>query len=141
MTDHSLQFPCLCIHKGTMFTVASHESLVTTTAAALRGGLFEKLKIIDSTGREFLVKTARKLHGVGPFRGFNIFLDQRIRVALEIEYGGRTCTTEEVRQIVFRDFKRWDGWASREDFDQLKHSIERATSSAEILGLVTGCNR
>jgi hypothetical protein len=120
-----------------MFTVASHESLTTTTAAALRGGLFDKLKIIDSAGSEFLVKTARKLHGVGAFWGFNIFLNQRIRVALEIESSGRTYTTEEVRQIVSRDLKSWHGWASREDFDQLKDSVERAASSAEILRLVT----
>ncbi len=137
MTDQTPKFPCLCIHKGTLFTVTSDDSLTTTTAAALRGGLFKKLKIIDSTGREFFVKTARKLHGVGPFWGFNIFLNQRIRVALEIESSGRTYTTEEVRQIVSRDFKGWHGWASREDFDQLKDSIARATSSAEILRLVT----
>jgi hypothetical protein len=120
-----------------MFTVASYESLTTTTAAALRGGLFDMLKIIDSAGREFFVKAARKLHGVGPFWGFSIFLNQRIRVALEIEPSGTTYSAEEVRQIVSRDFKGWHGWASREDFDQLKSSVESATSSAEILRLVT----
>jgi hypothetical protein len=137
MTIDSLQFPCLCIHKGTMFTVASADSVATTTAAALRGGLFERLNIIDSAGKEFLVKSARKLHGVGRFWGFNIFLTQRIRVALEIESTGRTYTADEVRQIVTRDFRSWHGWASREDFDQLKESVLRATSSAEILHLVT----
>lgn len=136
MTD-SVQFPCLCIHKGTVFTVASHDALTSTSAAALRGGLFENLQIIDSTGAEFAVKSARKLHGLGAFWGYNVFLNQRIRVALEIVPTGKVNNADEVRKIVARDFATWHGWESRGDFAEIEKAVMNAGSSAEILQLLT----
>jgi len=120
-----------------MSTVRSRDALTTTTAAALRGGLFDNLKIVDSSGAEHLVRSARKLHGVGRFWGYNLFLNQRIRVALDVLPTARTYTVDELRKLVMGDFKTWHGWSSRADFKQLESSVLRASSSAEILRLVT----
>jgi hypothetical protein len=130
-------FPCLCLHKGTLFTVLSRDALTITTAAALRGGLFDNLKIVDSNGAEHVVRSARKLHGVGLFWGYNLFLNQRIRVALNVLPTARSYTADDVRNLVMGDLKNWHGWSSRADFEQLEHSVLRASSSAEILRLVT----
>jgi hypothetical protein len=130
-------FPCLCLHKSTMFAVRSPDALTRTTAAALRGGLFDNLKIVDSTGAEHVVRSAQKLHGVGPFWGYNLFLNQRVRVALDVVPTAKTYTVDEVRKLVMGDFEKWRGWSSRADFEELESSVSRASSSAEILRLVT----
>jgi hypothetical protein len=104
-------FPCLCLHKSTMFAVRSPDALTRTTAAALRG--------------------------VGPFWGYNLFLNQRVRVALDVVPTAKTYTVDEVRKLVMGDFEKWRGWSSRADFEELESSVSRASSSAEILRLVT----
>src|SRR5690606_14591101 len=124
-----LAVPILCIRGDTIFTCRTINELTTTTASALRGGLFTGLRLIDSNGLEATIDSVKKLGGVGPFWGFNIFLNQRIRVALEIEMTGQTLTTEQVRQIVMRDFRNWHGWASREDFGQLKDAVKNALTT------------
>lgn len=136
MTESEIAFPVLCRHKGTLFTFGSRESLTKTTSAALRGGLFDGLRMIDSTGKEAIVESARKICGVGLFWGFNVFLNQRIRVALSMRDTGRTFSPDEVRAMVLRDFRTWHGWQSRGDFEVLKKAIERAESTSEILHLL-----
>jgi hypothetical protein len=137
MTAEQLAFPALAIFKDTTVSYRTLESLTTTTAAALRGGFFNGLRIIDSNGVEAVVRSATKLGGVGLFWGFNVFLNQRIRVALILESPTETLTTDQVRQIVLRDFRNWHGWESREDFDQLKDAVKNASTVGEILQLVS----
>ncbi|MFA5262758.1 MAG: hypothetical protein WC378_02965 [Opitutaceae bacterium] len=137
MTPEPLNFPVLCIHKATIFTVRTLDALTSTTAAALRGGLFTKLRVIDSIGVEYVVSSAKKLKGIGPFFGYNLFLNQRIRVALDLEPTGKVFSSDEVRALVLKDFRGWHGWESRDDFDQLKQGVASAASVGEILRLVT----
>lgn len=137
MNAENLIYPVLCIRKGTLFTCRSFTDLTTTSASALRGGLFDRLLVIDSNGAEAIVRSAANLGGVGLFWGFNVFLNQRIRVELNLEPTGKTLTTDRVRQIVLRDFRNWHGWESREDFDQLKESVKNASTVGEILRLVS----
>ena len=58
------------------------DALTTCTKVALKNGYFDDLLIVDANGVGYQVKGARKLHGVGPFFGYNIFLNQRIKVEL-----------------------------------------------------------
>lgn len=76
------------------------------------------------------------MHGIGLFWGFNIFLNQRIRIEVEITSNGTILGTEEFRTIVLNDFKAWAGWKSRANYDVLKESVSRASSVAEILRLL-----
>ncbi len=138
MNAEQLAFPVLGIFKDTTASYRTFDSLTVTTSAALRGGFFNGLRIIDSNGVEAVVRSATRLGGVGLFWGFNVFLNQRIRVALELESTGKTLITGQVRQIVLRDFRNWHGWESREDFDQLKDAVQKASSVGEILRLVSG---
>lgn len=137
MKPEALRFPVLCIHKGTIFTVRSLDELTRTTAAAFRGGLFTRLRLIDSGGVEVVVSSARKLHGIGRFFGYNIFLNQRIRIALDIEPTGTTLLADDVRSLVLKDFRNWHGWESRDDFEKLKGAVKIAASVEDILRIVT----
>ncbi len=136
-TERRPAFPVLCDFRGELFTVASWESLTTTTAAALRGGLFQNLRLVDSLGKEYLVNGARKVRGVGPFWGFNVFLNQRIEVALDLEETGAVLAADEVRRWVLRDMGKWPGWETREDFQQLRDAVGAARTVAEIHQLLS----
>lgn len=135
MSESEPIFPVLCFYKGTMFTSASLDSLTKSTSAALRGGLFVGLEIVDADGREFIVKGATKLHGIGPFWGFNVFLNQAIRVQLDLEVTGKTLSVDEVRALVRRDFRDWHGWQSRDDFGELAKRLQNAKAVSEIMNL------
>jgi len=136
MTASDLTFPVICIYKGTIFTSSTLDALTQTTTAAINGGLFDGLQIVDSSGKIYTVKSVKKLHGIGPFCGFNIFLNRTVRVKIEFEDGHETLGVDDVRRIVIGDFQRWQGWQTREDFDQLKTSVEKASTVAEIIRLI-----
>ena len=132
----NLKFPVLEIYKGSPSPCGSIDYLVTTTSLALRKGYFSDLRIIDSQGKEFLVKRAKKIHRISRFWEVIMFFNPRIQVNLDIEETGKTVTTEEVRRLVLNDFREWHGWESRGDFDELKTSVENAHTIAEIIQLI-----
>jgi len=79
----SLVFPVIYFNKYTFNIKYDQEKLTLTTKAGLKNKLYENLTIIDSSGKQYKVKAARKLHGVGPVWGYNIFLNQKIKIELE----------------------------------------------------------
>ena len=98
--------------------------------------MFDDLLLIDSRGAGYRVHGASKLHSVGPFWGYNIFLNQKLRVRLNFTEGPIKISLEDVKELIERSFKRWSGWPSRGDFKVLRKRVSAATSFrvlAEIL--------
>ena len=131
-----LVYPVLVVYRDALCAEGTEESLTTTTSIALRKGFFDELKIIDSDGRQYVVTKARKLHGVGPFWGYSIFLNRWIRVALDLCSSGEILSVDEVRRLVLHNFQNWHGWQTRDDFEELMAAVERASTIAEIICLV-----
>lgn len=131
-----LVYPVLILYRDMLCAERSEESLTTTTSIALRKGFFDELKIIDSNGRQYVVTKASKLHGVGRFWGYNIFLNRWIRVALNLRSSGEILSVDEVRRLVLHNFQSWHGWQTRDDFEELMAAVERASMITEIIGLV-----
>ncbi len=129
-----LEFPILgTFPNGSLEIAAAPTNLTVNTSIGLKQGYYDGLRIVDSRGKWFRVLAARKLHGVGRFNGYNIFFNQRIRVALDIEDEHRNADLEEVRRMVLADFEAWDGWKSRGDFDLL---VKRVKGARNIPGLI-----
>lgn len=126
-----LHYPVLRFSKGMVFPARTSDELEQCTTTALRNGFFSGLLLVDSDGQAVTVTGARKLHGVGPFFGFNIFLNQRIRVALEAS-GSAQLGVNEVRRMVLSAIHGKQGWDSMDDVSQLVARVERAQSIAEI---------
>src|SRR3712207_3519548 len=95
-----LTYPIICISKRGTRIRHDESGFLTTTTAGLRNGFFDDLLVIDSAGVGLRVKTAKKKHSVGWFLGFNIFLNQRIRVDLVLEGEPFNVSVVELRQIV-----------------------------------------
>ena len=131
---NDLTFPVLCFSQNLVRVSQTVDALTTCSRPALRkGGYYSNLFLVDSAGTGLRVTGAEKLHGVGPFWGYNIFLNRRIRVRLNIDNVSIMVRLAEVKQRVLNSFEQWHGWSSRGDFDNLKASIEKATSIPEII--------
>ncbi len=137
MTARDLVYPVLFLDKDSLSGARTEESLTATTAIAFRAGFFNGLRVIDSNGRQYTVTKARRLHGVGPFWGYNIFLNRTIRVEIDLCESGEALDVEAVRHLALREFQNWHGWETRGDFDELRMGVERASTVGEIIRLVT----
>jgi len=131
-----LNFPVICFHRQFALLVKDWENLTTTTKTALKRGNFDNLLIVDSTGQAVRVKGARRLHGIGPFGGYNIFLNQRIKVTLEYDGAPFQMSLEEVKERIFRSFEEWEGWSASSNFEELQEQIQRSTSIKEIFEII-----
>jgi hypothetical protein len=132
----AIDFPILCFTQGIVFAKYNLESLSTCTTAALRYGYFDRMWFVDSSYSKFRVKSAGKLYGVGPFWGYDIFLNRRIRVQLTWETESHKLPLEEIKQSIFKSFKNWHGWASADGFDELQLSVKNAHTLLEIINSI-----
>ena len=130
-----IAFPALRASRdGTLDVVDNEVQLTTCSKLALRKGYFDGLAIYDSAGMKHQVEKATKLHGVGPFWGYDIFLDQRIMVRLLFRDGCKRVSTNDVRQVALRFLRKWG--PSRGDYEELCRSVQEAGSISEILRLL-----
>ena len=137
MGSDDLTYPVLGVFRSGALTIAATSVYLTTyTKRGLKRGHFNGLCLVDSRSKWFRVRSAHKLHGVGRFGGYNVFLNQWIRVELEIEDEHREATIDEVKALVLRDFESWDGWKSRGDFDVLLRRVTDAHSVPELLNVL-----
>jgi hypothetical protein len=132
-----LRYPVLEFSKGMLFPARGIEELEQCTKPALRSGFFDDLLLIDSGGRSLRISGARKVRGVGPFFGFNIFLNQRIQVTLTVSEPEQVLGVEEVRRLVLGAIQGEHEWNSASDFDELVAIVARAQSISEIAAAVT----
>lgn len=93
--------------------------------------------VLEESGKAYKVKGAKKLHSVGPFWGYNIFLNQMIKVELLFEGNPFQITVDEVKKRVLLSFKRRHGWSTRGDFEELRERVKNAKSILEIIRLLS----
>jgi len=134
-TANKITFPVICFDRHLSRIRRDWDSLVTTTTAGVKNGMFDNMLVVDSNGKSMRVKSARKLHGVGLFWGFNPMVGQRIKVELIFDGEPFFMTVDDVRKRVLASFQKWHGWETRGDFDELKAAVEKASTVAEIIRL------
>lgn len=131
------QYPVLAFSQGLVDSESSEEALTTCSSIALKHGYYRGMIIIDSAGRCFFVENATKLHGVGPFRGYNIFLNQTIRVALVFdEHRTEQMKTADVRAKVLDRMGPNSDWATRGDYEELTMRVRDAMTVREMIDLL-----
>ena len=135
MDATDLVFPVICFSQGIFEVMEDLGKLTTCNTLGLKRGWYDGLLIIDSLGKSVLVKSARKLHGVGRFWGYNIFLNQRIKVELTYEGKPFQTTVEDVRKRVLDSLSTWEGWQEQINFEEWKASFEKASTVAKIIRL------
>jgi hypothetical protein len=136
MAANDITFPVICFYRHLLRIRRDWETLVTTTTAGIKNGMFDNMLVVDASGKAIRVKSARKLHGVGLFWGFNPMVGQRIKVELIFDGEPFAMTVEDVRNLVLGLFKKCNGWQTRGDFAELKASVEKAQTIAELIRLL-----
>jgi hypothetical protein len=136
LNPDSATFPTLSLSKGVALVSRSPAELTTCRIAGLRRGWFSDLLLVDSSGRGWKIGGARKLHGVGPLWGYNIFLNQKIRVELVLAKGPFTVSVDDLRERVLKSFRTWHGWEEEDGFLVLKARVEKAQSVSEIIAML-----
>jgi len=134
----SLKFPILCFNQNLVLIEENESDLSSCGAGALKNGWFEKMIIIDSEMKYVSVAYAKKLCGIGPFWGYRIFRTQRIKIELFIKEEPKKVQVNCVKGKVFQSFKKWHGWSSRDDFDELNRRMQEAQSFQEIIQILKG---
>jgi len=120
-----------------VFSARSADDLTQSTKAALRNGYFSGQLIVDSTGKALKVGGAKKLHGVGPFCGYNVFLNQRIKVELQLDGELSQVDLSQTRERVLKALRGSQGWDAGDDADALIASVEQAKSISDIASIIT----
>jgi hypothetical protein len=137
LTETDLRFPVIYFCVPFLASVEHNfETLTTATKVGLKKGSFDNMLIVGSDGKAVKIRNARKLHGIGPFWGYNIFLNQKIKVELVKDGDIFDISIDDVRNRVLQSFKKWHGWAARGDFRELKREIERTQTISEIINLL-----
>lgn len=136
MTKPNFEFPVICFFGKFVRVEESFDSLTQTTKTGIKNGIFRDLLIVDSAVTAFHVKDAKKVNGIGFLGGWNIFLNQKIRVELEIEEEPKKTTLDEVKQKVLKCFFAWHGWSSGGNLPELKKRVQAAASVRELASVL-----
>lgn len=131
-----LSYPVLLIRGAVLRVKRSADELSITTRAGLSNKLFEQARLVDATGRCWEIARAEKLHGIGAFGGWNIFLNQRIRVNLLAAESPIQMPLSEIKALVVRALSQWQPISTRGDADGLFARIEVSDSVREIADLL-----
>jgi hypothetical protein len=122
-------YPVICFNQSIFLIRRSEEDLTLANKLGLRRGFFNDLKIVDSKGVLYHVAGASKICGVGLFWGYDLFLSQRIRVALHFSGEPRTISVEDIKDMIRKCGR---GWSLRQDREELWTSVLEADSVSEI---------
>ena len=131
-----LTLSTVCFHREYALLLRHWDELVVTTTYALKHGKLTDLLLVDATGMAVRVENAKKLHSVGPWRGYNIFLNQTIKVELNFAGEPFPISLVDFKHRLFRSFADWHGWSAGNEVEELRAQIERATSVPEIFDLL-----
>ena len=132
---NNLIYPVLRINQGMIFLAMDAARITTCSKIALSNGFFKNQNILDSSGNMFLVNEAKKLHGLGPFCGYNIFLNQRIQVQLDLSFESK-LSLSQIKYLVLKALKNNQGWDSLDGIEDITKTVEEAPSIGKIINFI-----
>lgn len=131
-----LSFPVAVLYGSCVRTEPDWNSLTSTTSAGLKNGMYRDALIIDTQGLTIKLKDAKKMYGIGFLWGYNIFLNQKIKVHLILSEKPFFTSLNSFKKMLEEIFRTNHGWASRGDFVEFKKSIRRAHNIEQIINII-----
>jgi hypothetical protein len=130
----SIKFPIINFNKNSFYIVDDIDKLTTTTKAGLKNKLYDDLMIVDCSGTCYRVKDAEKLFGIGFLCGYNVFLNQKIKVKLNFSEDVSDFSLQELKKNVLKIFKKDKYfWESGGNLKQLEEIVESAESISVLI--------
>jgi len=110
-------------------------SLEKATTALLRSGYFDKpFWLVDYDGRTYSLRDVKVEGHIGPFWGFNLFLNRKVRIRCELEELPR-ISVEDLRKKIEAELKNDNGhlWGS-----VARSRLQRAATTKEVIDAFLG---
>jgi hypothetical protein len=138
MNANELKCPLLLLRKnGTFGIIKRREWLETVFEPLVKSGYYSDGELVDREGRVYRVVSIQKIRGAGAFWGYSLFRPRKIHVEMKFErIKEHKFELDELKRILLADFTEFSPWASREDFDELRRSIEAAQSVGNLIELL-----
>ena len=109
--EQRCRFPVAALYDGDMIVFETFDCMTVCAKSDLKAaqhGPYAKATILDSEGMAWEMDGARKLHGVGPLWGYNIFFNQTIRVQPTIVGAPRQAEINTVKREVIKRLRKPD---------------------------------
>lgn len=127
----------LAIENQVVEVYHNDDELTQCSRTALSDGWFKGLTLIDAELRRFTVRDATKIGTIGALWGFDIFLNQRLRVSLQFAGLEEKVSLEQVKGMLQRAIDADpDHWESGGELNRLRESIDRANGYLELIEIL-----
>ncbi len=137
MNAKNLKYPLLWFSQDLVDVAQAEEGIIVCTRAALHSDFFDNLLLVDANGYAIRIIGAKKLHGVGFLWGYNIFLNQKIRVELIPDGEPFKLSLDEVRAKVLKVLRgNRSFWESGGNFEEIEQAIVDAKAIPEIISSI-----
>jgi hypothetical protein len=97
-----LEFPVLLLTKRWIRVYSDGEALTAAWKKAVDHGAFENALLVDSVGRARQVRRVHILGNIGPFFGFDCYLNHSVRIGYEFTGEWERADLEAIRSRVLR---------------------------------------
>lgn len=131
----TVRFPVIIFSNNRlMYFGRKKDDIETCSKTALKNGFYNGLRIIDADGIGYMITGAGKVGPVGPLWGYNIFLNQKLRVELYVEKASDVVSLDSLKMQILNavNYNR-PFWDSDGTINEKIDFINRATSHFEII--------
>ena len=132
MNVNALSYPVICFNNKAFYVEADSSNLTQCPTGVLKGGWFRGLLIVDSMGRAYRIRDAKKVRTVG-FSWRSIIFGPTVEIALEQDGEPFPISVDQVLDTMYKSSVRWHGLQSRMDFEELEERIKSAQTVAELI--------
>ena len=131
----SVKLPFLALSKPAVIEVVNKlDDILICSKGALKNGFYTNLELIDSDGYLYKVQNATKVGSVGKFWGYDLFLDQTIKVELTITSNPQKLAFSEIKERIVRTINQDRFfWSSGGDLDEIKSRILDAKNFKSLI--------
>ena len=131
-----ISFPIVAFIKGnTIYFARNEEEITTCNKSSFTSGFFNNLYIVDSAGFSYEVKEARRVGTVGIFWGYNIFLNQKLKVDLILKNkSNNPVDLNSFKEHIINSFTKDEYfWNSDGDLKERIDFLKNSTSFMQII--------
>jgi hypothetical protein len=127
-----LEFPIIAFSKNSFHIARNENEILICTKIALKNNFYKEMNIVDCTGASYNILNAKKIKGIGLFWGYNIFLNQKIKVELIYKDDCSNLNIELFKSKVLNYIKK-ERWDSSDNFEDIKLKINQLNNFKQII--------
>jgi hypothetical protein len=132
---YSIQYPILCIGRGSILAMPSHKEFTTCTTRELKNGWYEDLLLVDSAGKGYRLSHAIMKSGAGLLGGYRPF-KRYIRVKPKVKKGPFDVSLEKLKKHILEIIEDDEAeWSEVADVKEIKKAVREADSHPALVAL------